>query len=287
MELSLAKSGFIPLEIPDTTIKLYEDNGLGKRILRSVGLCKPAYDYDLDYLGYNVGFAAGYLKPIQGFFLDEYLTHSQVMEILNKNRVWRAPTLREDMISREVYGKDHKIFDDDFGRSGRTWCGYMADVTKPYKGGREISGANGQPLVVRVLYYRYPRKEKPDEIGPIVMTGRSGVVPRLTKAELEKHKINLSMLEKLGIEIPSDSDQIVDVRSPLGYPLLVFDDLPVDKHGEHFYPPHPNTGEVAVVRRTYKHNGYACFRIDATENYAAKNLDITARPVAKGALISR
>lgn len=285
MDLSLAKTGFISLEIPDASVRLYDDAGPLKRFLRRFGVCKQ--ESDRDYLGYTIGFAPSYLKPANGFFLDEYLTYDQVMEILNKKHIGRAPTLREDMIMREVYRKDNEIFDDDFGRGEGTWCGYMADLTKPYKGGREINGADGRPLVVRDLYCIYPRKEESERIGPIVMAGRPGVVPRLTKAELEKRKINLSMLEKLGIEIPSNPDQIVDVRSPFGYPLLVFDDLPLDKHGEHFYPPHPDTKKAAVVRRTCKHNGHACYRIDATENYASRHLDITVRPVVKWSFISR
>jgi len=280
MELILQKSEFVVLSIPDANFKLYDGSGLLKRFLRSAGLCEPHDGYR--FLGaYEIRIATSYLKPSNGSLLNGQLTQAQVMEALDKGRLGRAPTLREDMVAREVYEQDHKIFNDDFGRENSTWCGYMADKTKRHKGRNTISGADGQPLIVRDLYYSYPHKDKPDEIGPIVMTGRPGMVPRLTTGELEKRKIKLKRLEQLGVQIPSDPNEIVDVRSPLGYPLLVFDELLIDKHGEHFHPPQKDAEETAVIRRTCKHNEQMCFRIDAAQSYTFRYLDLTVRPVRK------
>jgi len=222
---------------------------------------------------YEIGFASGYLKDESGVFIpgkDIQLTHSKMMEYLHEYcKELRPPKLREDMIARILLDQRNSVFNEDFGRTKSRMEGYMTDYTTKYNGKNSLSGADGNQLIVRVLHHRYPNREGGDKpvvekkIGPIVMAGDSGVVPRLTKRELEKNGVKLPKLEALGVIIPSKDDEIVDVRSPLGYPLLVFDDLPLGKHGEHFDPPGKDAGERVVLRSVFRYDGHECFKIDA------------------------
>ena len=235
------------------------------RFLKGYGRCE-CYLYDEAYL---VDFADTYLKDSSGIFSifsDHKLTHRDLGTFLCEHYPGsRAPKLREDMIARKSYGPLHKIFDEDFGRRTTPTGGYMADFTKRCsKGKNQIGGANGVPLTVRILCYRLP--EGDCEVGPVPMAGAPGVVPDLTKRELEKKGVNLSRLEKLGISIPSKDDAKVDVRNPYGYPLVVFDKLPLVEHSEHFYPPDKDDGERVVVRSILRQDGHECFRTDATQS---------------------
>ncbi len=198
------------------------------------------------------------------------------------NTEFGGPVLFEDEAIRGL-GKEHSIFNENFNRNGMPWrYGYFLDFNRPYGNGAE---GIGQQLVTRVIGYRLHGGDV--ELG-VTTIAPSGMVPALSKAELEKmiKAEGLKRLEKLrGKEIYGQGDEMVDVRNALGYPQFTLGHDARDKqgtllpHSHHVYTPGQSEPERVGFRGAdWLHGARRCFAAvlgaDAGSSYSGGSLPL-------------
>ncbi len=194
--------------------------------------------------------------------------------------------LYEDQFLRDILGKDHPMFHENFESHGQAWhLGYVLDYNKRCSE-RSVDGLR-QKLVTRRIGYRLPSGDV--ELG-VTTIAPSGMVPLLTKAQIEKHfgKDSLSRLEKLGVAIPENGEETVKPWSALGYPQLsLYHDYrengePVP-HSHHIYTPLQNDAERVGVRSADWHHrgevGCFCVYLDYEPVYLYSNRSV---PLVRG-----
>lgn len=179
------------------------------------------------------------------------------------------PFLLEDEDVRDQLGREHRAFDENFGRHNEAYrSGYINDSTRYHPALNPVEGIN-QMLVHRVLYWEM--SDGPTEIGPILIAS-DGVIPRLTKKQLERLKgaKGLRLLGKLrGMDIDEKDNEVVDVRDALGYAKFT---LPHEYHDEsgkliqhecHIYAPPQEMPEAVGIRYVDwdRHIGLWCFYV--------------------------
>ena len=177
----------------------------------------------------------------------------------------------EDFWVRQKLSKNHTAFDQNFERAEPFAWGYLADHTKPYGSG-EIEGLtveDKQEGLVQRVAYMYDASGELQELG-ITTLAPDGMVPMFTKQELEGiiGAEGLNNLGKLrGKDIYEKSDEIVDVRNPLGHAQLTFPhDYKINDilaHSHHSYRPEQNYGDMAGLRDASwsLHGGERCFNV--------------------------
>jgi len=176
-------------------------------------------------------------------------------------------TLYEDQLLRDTFGNIHTIFDENYQRNGMPWrWGYVFDFSRPSGEGADGVEVDGQSqrLVTREIGYRLPGG---DAILGVTTIAPSGMVPLLTKEELEACRVDLSKLEKLGVSIADEG--IIRPTNALGYPQLTFPhkyqrDGKLVSHSHHLYTPTQNDSERVGVRGAgwHDHGGSRCFGVD-------------------------
>lgn len=194
-------------------------------------------------------------------------TQKQVAEFMSAYKDFKGGlALYEDQFLRDTLGKDHGMFDENFGRNGQKWhWGYVLDYNKPSK--EVIVDGINQQLVTRVIGYRLPDGDV--ELG-VTTIAPSGMVPELTKTQMEKYfgKDSLTTLEKLGVAIPDNKKEAIKLVNTLGYPQFTLDHDYKEggksvSHSHHVYTPSQNDGERVGVRLALwlRHGGLWCFRV--------------------------
>lgn len=210
------------------------------------------------------------------------MTQAQVAQFLHKYNSahgtdFRYPMLFEDEAMRDQFGRKHATFGENVEHNDvpRRW-GYVADFTRRCGGGM-VEGINGQMLVTRLVGYRLPKGE---QILGVATIAPSGVVPKLSRKQLEKMigADGLKRLEELrGREIYEKRDEVVDVRNALRYPQLTLrypqltlgpderlEEGKVLPHSHHFYAPGQNDRETEGSRgiSRYLHGRRMCFSVN-------------------------
>jgi hypothetical protein len=244
---------WVTVQIPSVDAKLYD----GARIQIPAYAMDVALRYPVDDKGELI---ANLKQREVAQFLREY-------NKANGTNFKLIPLYADEAI-RDKLGKEHVMFDENFERNRMPWrWGYFADFTRQTNLGT-VEGIDGQQLITRELCYRMLLGG--DEKLGIITIAPSGMVPRLTREQLEKRigAKGLKRLEQLrGREIHEKGEQIVDVRNALGYPQFTLGDDAIDdngfvSHSHHVYAPDQSEGETVGARCAFGHrDGRGCFDI--------------------------
>ena len=196
-----------------------------------------------------------------------YLTQRGMAELLRGYPELRGGlTLYETLLLCGKLGKEDPAFDETFNRGVPHYNERVLDFSRPCDYGMvdgvEVNGQR-QMLVTRLIGYRL---SDGDEILGVTTIAPSGMVPTLTKAELEKHRVNLTELGKLGVELPESGGEIVNLTDALGYPKLTLPhgyeiDGNLVPHSHHVWTPEQTDDERVGVLDAFYHllDGDLCF----------------------------